>query len=67
MHGGPVEDESLVRGEPEHGAVVVLGLFGGPGGGVFRRVPGVEVSVEMEDCDGAAVDFVEASEGGEGE
>jgi len=30
-------------------------------------VPGVEVGVEVEDCDGPAVDFVKAAEGGEGE
>lgn len=57
--------------EPEHGAVREEGLLRGvfrvdPGAGVFGRVPGVEVGVEVHDGDGA-VDFVQGAEGGEGD
>ena len=37
-----------------------------PGAGVFGRVPGVEVGVEVDYCYGA-VDLVEGAEGGEGD
>lgn len=47
--------------------MVELRLGAGPGTGVFGWVPGVEVGVEVEDCDGLAVDFVEGPEGGEGD
>lgn len=57
--------------EPEHGAVREEGLLGrvfrvDPGAGVFGRMPGVEMGVEVDDGDGA-VDTVEGAEGGEGD
>ena len=48
------------------GEAGLVGL-GGPGGGVFLRVPGVEVRVEVDDCYGLGVDFVEGAESGEGD
>lgn len=47
--------------------MVELRLLAGPRGRVFGWVPGIEVGVEMQDGYGLCVDFIESSEGGEGE
>ena len=47
--------------------MVELRLRGTPGGRVFGGVPGIEVGVEVDDCDGLRVDGVEGAQGGEGD
>lgn len=47
--------------------MVECALGRGPGGGVFGGEPGVEVGVEVHDCEGEAVDAGEGAEGGEGD
>ena len=61
-----VDDQTLIRGHPEHAAMSEIALSRFPCRGIFVWMPGILVGVKVQYCNGATVDLVERSESWEG-
>lgn len=65
MHGRPVQDQSLVGGDPEHTPVRELALRARPRTRVFLRVPRIQMRIEMHHRHGPPIDPVQRPERGQ--